>query len=398
MVPVPPSERRTIFLVGAVQFVNVLDFMMVMPMGPDFAKALYISNADLGWIGGAYTAAASVAGLVGSFFLDRFDRRKALVVCMLGLAVGTLAGAFATGLGTLVLARAIAGVFGGPATSLSLSIVADVVPPERRGKAFGAVMGAFAVASVFGVPAGLELARRGGWQLPFYAVALIGIVLTALAARLLPPLRGHLADRAAAPSLRGLMRPTVVLSYVMTAVVMAAGFVIVPYLSPFLQFNLGYPREHLGLLYLVGGAASFVNLRIVGALVDRYGATPIGTIGSVALIGLTYLWFIAPPGTVPVLLAFVSFMIFMSFRNVPFTTLTSKVPAPAERARFMSIQSAVQHMAAAAGSFLAARMMTELPDKSLDGMPRVAFVSMALTVAVPFMLHAVEGRLREGIR
>src|SRR5687768_7538784 len=160
------SERRIIFLVGAVQFVNILDFMIVMPLGPDFAVALGISSSQLGLIGGAYTAAAAVAGLLGSFFLDRFDRRSALALSMLGLAAGTFAGAFATGLGSLIAARAIAGAFGGPATSLSLSIVADVVPPERRGKALGAVMGAFAVASVIGVPAGLELARKGGWQLP----------------------------------------------------------------------------------------------------------------------------------------------------------------------------------------------------------------------------------------
>jgi predicted MFS family arabinose efflux permease len=390
------SERRIIFLVGAIQFVNVLDFMMVMPLGPDFAVSLGISNAQLGLIGGSYTAAAAVTGLVGSFFLDRFDRRVALAVAMLGLALGTLAGAFATGLGTLVLARAVAGAFGGPATSLSLAIVSDVVPPERRGKAFGAVMGAFAVASVLGVPAGLELARQGGWRLPFFAVTGIGIVLTAAAARLLPPLRGHLVASAEIPPLRALARPAVIESYVMTAVIMAGGFALIPNLSAFLQFNLGYPRERLGLLYLVGGAVSFVNLRLVGALVDRYGATRIGTIGSLALMALCYGWFIAAPGTLPVMLAFVLFMVSMTFRNVPFTTVTSKVPGPAERARFMSIQSAVQHLAAAAGAFLSSRMLTELPDKRLAGMGRVAVFSIALTALVPFLLHVVERRVKEG--
>ena len=56
------SERAIVFLVGAVQFVNILDFMMVMPLGPDFSRALGIPTSHLGYIGGAYTAAASVAG------------------------------------------------------------------------------------------------------------------------------------------------------------------------------------------------------------------------------------------------------------------------------------------------------------------------------------------------
>src|SRR5688572_16662379 len=114
----PPqrSERAIIFCVGAVQFVNILDFVIVMPLGPDFATDLKIPLSHLGYIGGSYTAAACVSGFLGAFFLDRFDRRKALAVAMLGLVLGTLAGAFAQGLVSLMIARIIAGAFGGPAT------------------------------------------------------------------------------------------------------------------------------------------------------------------------------------------------------------------------------------------------------------------------------------------
>ena len=189
-----PSERAIVFCVGAVQFVNILDFMIVMPLGPDFAAALGIPVSQLGYVGGSYTAAASISGLAGAFFLDRFDRRKALAVAMLGLVLGTLGGAFARGLGTLMLARIVAGAFGGPATSLAYSIVADVIPAERRGRAMGAVMGAFSIASILGVPAGLELAHRGGWRLPFIAVALLGAILGTYAFVVLPPMSGHRAQ------------------------------------------------------------------------------------------------------------------------------------------------------------------------------------------------------------
>ena len=84
-----PTERTIVFCVAAVQFVNILDFMIVMPLGPDFAKALGIPLSKLGYVGGAYTAAACVSGLAGALFLDRFDRRKALGVAMLGLTLGT---------------------------------------------------------------------------------------------------------------------------------------------------------------------------------------------------------------------------------------------------------------------------------------------------------------------
>src|SRR4051794_34846466 len=95
------SESRLLFLIGAGQFVNILDFMMVMPLGPDFAEGLGIAPSRLGLIGGSYTVAAAVSGMLGSLFLDRFDRRKALAVALFGLVIGTAAGGFSTGLSTL---------------------------------------------------------------------------------------------------------------------------------------------------------------------------------------------------------------------------------------------------------------------------------------------------------
>jgi predicted MFS family arabinose efflux permease len=392
------SERLIIFLIGAVQFINILDFMMVMPLGPDFAEGLGIPASQLGLIGGSYTAAASVAGLVGSIFLDRFDRRSALAVAMAGLALGTAAGGFATGLVSLMVARILAGMFGGPATSISLSIIADVIPPERRGKAMGAVMGAFSIASILGVPAGLQLAQWGSWRTPFFSVAVTGVIVAGTSIFLLPSLRGHLKARAKAGEEPGfldlLKRRAVLLSYLMTALVMIAGFILIPNISAYIQNNLGYPRADLGLLYAAGGAVSFLTLRLVGVLVDRFGAFPMGSVGTVVTIAVTYLGFYMHVPPLPVMAIFVGFMMASSFRNVSFNTLTSKVPLPHERARFMSFQSAIQHAAGAVGAVLSTQMLHERPDHALEGMPRVAFVSMAVSAVVPLLFWRVEAEVK----
>ena len=281
-----PSEGWTVFLVGAVQFINIWDFVMVMPLGPDFARALDIPLSHLGLLGGAYTAAAAIAGIAGSTFLDRFDRRPALAIAMTGLVLGTLAGGLAWSFPTLLAARFLAGAFGGPATSLSLSIIADVVPPERRGKAMGAVMGAFSVASVIGVPLSLQLSVWGGWRLPFLVVGGLGLVVTASVAASLPSLRAHLTRRAesVAPRLP-LFRPLVLTSYAMTAVTMAGGFLVIPNISAYLLTNLGLPRNQLQWVYGIGGVVSFATLRGVGRLVDRLGSFRVGTVASLILAG-----------------------------------------------------------------------------------------------------------------
>ena len=86
----------------------------------------------------------------------------------------------------------LAGIFGGPATALALAIVTDNVAVQRRGRGVGIVMASFSVASVLGLPLGLELARWSNWQAPFYAVAGLGLVIVMVALRILKPQRAHL--------------------------------------------------------------------------------------------------------------------------------------------------------------------------------------------------------------
>jgi predicted MFS family arabinose efflux permease len=391
----PVSERRLILLVGAVQFVNILDFMMVMPLGPDFAQGLGISASRLGYVGGAYTAAAGISGLVAALFLDRVGRRRALTLAMLGLLVGTAAGGLAVDFTTLLASRVVAGAFGGPATSVALAIIADAIPAERRGKALGAVMGAFSVATVLGVPAGLKLAELGGWRTPFFAVAALALGITALAASLLPPLNAHMArgEKAARAGLRELVRPAVLLSWTMTASLNLAVFTVVPNLSAYLQYNLRFPRAALGSLYLGGGVASFFAMMLVGRAVDRFGARRVGLFGTLWFMMVLWLGFVRPLPGLPVAAMFVGFMLSNSLRNVPHSTLTSRVPSSRERARFQSIQSAVQHFSSALGAFAAAHFLRELPTGALEGMPAVATFALVLAAAFPVLAWAVETRL-----
>lgn len=382
----PIQERRIILLLAAVQFVNILDFMMVMPLGPDFAVALGIPTTKLGIIGGSYTASAAVSGIICSFFLDRFDRRPALFLSMVGLFVGTIAGAFATNLPTLMMARILAGAFGGPATSLAMSIVADVFPPHRRGKAIANVAMSFSLASVLGVPVGLELARMFGWRAPFVGVAFIGLVIAFVGLKWLPSLRMHLEQRSIPTTWGDLFsRKLVWIALGASSVGMMSSFCLVPNFSTYFQYNMGFPRERLGLLYMIGGATSFAVMRVAGPMVDKLGAVVISAFATIVFVVLLLIQFVFGV-PVPQWMFFVFFMSATSVRNVAMTSATARVPGPQERARFMSAQSAVQHMSASLGSFAATLMLTEAPSKALIGMDHVAMFAIALGVTLPFLL------------
>ena len=393
-----PSERRIVFLIGAVQFVNILDYMMVMPLGPDFGREIGIANSELGWVTASYSAAATIAGVIGAVVLDRFERRVALAILLLGLSLGTIAGGFASNLYTMLAARLFAGFFGGPATSVALSIIADVVPPERRGRAMGAVMGAFSVASVLGVPAGLELARLGGWQTPFFCVGGLALVVTSAAVFMLPPLpspRSRAGAAVLARSFSVFSRDSGVrLALCAMGLAFLGNFALIPFLSAYFQFNAHYPRNGLGILYLIGGIVSFGTLRLAGRLVDRKGAPAAVVVGTVLLIAVLGLGFVTGAPIVPVAIVFVGFMFANSFRMVGLQALSSRVPFAAERGRFMSAQSIVQHIAASLGPILAGSFMSERADHGLDGIGPVAMASIALALIVPLVATAVQKHVR----
>lgn len=394
----PEREREIVLLLAAVSFVNILDFVMVIPLGPEFARGLGMATSRLGLLGTSYTGAAAVAGLVGALFLDRFDRRSALAVAMLGLMSATAVGGLARSFDMLLAARVLAGTFGGPASSLGLAILTDVMPPERRGKALGQVMGAFSMAAVIGVPMSVLLANWAGWRAPFFAVAGMGLTLVLGALFLMPPMRGHI-DRpqhhAERRSLSAFVSdPTVLVALLGMACLHLGTFALVLNLAAWVQANLDYPPADMWKPYFVGGFVSFVAMRAGGVLVDRWGPLPIILVGSVCFGGVVAISFLPARSWLPVMGVFVGFMLANSLRMVAMNTLSTRVPLPTERARFMSAQSAAQHAAAAAGGLLSALVLTNAPSGALTGMDRLAWLSIALTSLVPGFVWWVTERLR----
>jgi predicted MFS family arabinose efflux permease len=191
-----------------------------------------------------------------------------------------------------------------------------------------------------------------------------------------------------------LRRREVQLTYLTTMILFMAGFMLIPNISAFVQHNLGYPREHLGLLYLFGGVVSFFTVRGTGRLVDRWGVTRVGTVGTALVIAVQWLAFCSDRPWVAVPVWFTVYFLANGVRNVPYNTLLTLVPRPNERAAFLSLQSTFQHMAAAAGAFLSSMVLTELPDGRLRHMDDLAMVSMTLSVLAPLLFVLIEARVK----
>jgi len=380
------QENKVVWIAALIQFVNIVDFMMVMPLGPDMAKALPITNADIGIICGCYTLAVGLSGIIGAKFLDAFDRKNVAFVAVLGLSVGTLSAVFAWDLFSLTAARILAGIFGGPAAAISLSIVSDKVPPERRGKAMAIVMGTFSVSSVGAIPFGLELAQMGSWKTPFYGIFILGCLALVLIRVWMPPMKEHLQHTHEPISvMKFLKNRNYVFAFLMMMTAMISTYAIIPPLSAFLQLNLGYPRESLGFLYLVGGIFSLVLIQIGGRSSDAIGPLPTNIIGTILFVIFLYDGFMHPP-IASVLIIFVMFMGTACFRNVSATTEASKLPAPHERAAFMSLLSSMQHIGNGIGALAASAMLTMDSCGRMVHMEWVGLLAIAMALFQPLCL------------
>ena len=167
-------EQLVLLILAAVQFTTIVDFMIVMPLGPQLMRTMNIDPAEFGLVVSSYTFAAGLAGLIASAIADRFARRTTFMVLYAGFLLGHVLLCAVPDYRMLVLARFVTGGFGGILGGMSMAIIGDVFPEERRGRATGSLMTGFALASVFGVPLGLYLGSEYGWHVPFVALAIAG--------------------------------------------------------------------------------------------------------------------------------------------------------------------------------------------------------------------------------
>ena len=102
-----------ILLLAMVQFINLVDFVIMMPLGPRFMADFQISPTLFASLVSSYSFAAAISAILLGTFSDKFDRKKLLVLMSLGLGAGTMLCGFSTSFASLLSARIMTGLFGG---------------------------------------------------------------------------------------------------------------------------------------------------------------------------------------------------------------------------------------------------------------------------------------------
>lgn len=360
------NERLLLLVLAAAMFTHIMDFMIMMPLGPQLMRLFDISPQQFSLLVASYTITAGVSGFAAAFLIDRFDRRKTLLFIYVGFALGTIACAFAPTYEILLITRSLTGAFGGVLGALILAIVSDAVPLERRAQGIGMVMASFGVASVIGVPFGLFIASKSSWHAPFLMLGGLALIIVVLIVLFVPSMTKHF-------NANGHLKPAQVLKEIFgnrnsrmglmfSSLLMLGHFTIIPFIAPYMVGNIGFSETQLAYIYLVGGTCTLFFSPWVGKMADKHGRLKIFTIfGSLVIIPIIIITNLVPvPVWVALIIAAV-FFVFSNGRMVPSTTMETAVIKPELRGSYMSIRSSVQQLSSGLASFIAGLIITEAP-------------------------------------
>jgi len=376
-----------------------MDFMIMMPLGPQFKRIFDIGPEMWSSVISSYTFAAAISGVAAIFFLDFFDRRKALLFLYGGFIISTFLVGFAQSIEMLLAARSLTGLFGGVIGALVLAIVGDVIPNKRRGRAMGIVMTGFSAAASLGVPTGLFLGTKFGWQVAFFMIAGIATLLFGLAYRLVPPVTDHMKEKGTRLKNSFIGLKLVVkdgnqlLAFAFTLLIVFGQFSIIPFISPYMVANVGFEEIELTYIYLIGGSLTVFTSPLIGKIADNYGRLP--TFLVLMILSLIPIYGITNMGSQPVwyVLIFSSmFFVFAAGRMVPASAMVIGTAHPQRRGTFMSLRSSLLSLGQGIAAFCAGLIIYEYPDGSYGNFNVVGYIGIATSIISYLILRKIQDR------
>ncbi len=389
--------RKVILLIvlAAVQFSFLLDYMLLMPLGPQLISELKIDPKQFGYLISSYTFSASIVSFISSFYIDKFDRKKALLFVYLGFSIGPFLCALSTDYNVLLLARIFTGAFGGVVTSLIMTILGDSISAARLGRATSYILAANGAATIIGVPTGIYIAHHWGWNAPFWALGALAIFLLITIYIFIPPVNKHLENLTnnKAENVTVVFKdPNFIWPIIfMSLLTLAGGFTILPFLATYLVHNYSFSGADISFLFFLGGLASFLTGPISGKLIDKFGKQNVFLlVNFISIIPILMLTIFPIDSKIFYLVASTLFFMFSTARYISGMALVNSRFAKEQRGRFLSINSSIQLMAGTGGSILTGYILYTDTDNLLMNFDIIGIIAICATILCIFTAFVIE--------
>lgn len=391
--PLTTRELFISFLLAAIQMAHVLDFVIIMPLGPVLMENLKISPGEFGGLVSSYNYAAALCGFFMGLFADKFERKFILNSAFFLFILGTFGCGFAVDFESFLILRVLTGLAGGALNGLVLALITDFISLGVRGRAMGIVLSSFSVASVIGVPIGLAISDSFGWRAAFHFVAFFSLIIFVISLFYLPKVGNKSKKTTLSKFLNEygkiILKKEYLYNYLFISLLAFSLFLMIPFLNPYAVKNMGIMQSQLKYMYLVGGILTVITARLFGVLTDKFG--PHKVLTTIIFISIPPVLFYGHAGKTDFYIYLIIgslFMAFVSGRMIPAMTLVSEIPSDEERGRFMAVMNSFRAFGVATSALISGFLISETEEKII-GHDNLSYYSIALSIIALLMSYKI---------
>ncbi|MBT2151221.1 MFS transporter [Pseudoalteromonas tetraodonis] len=252
------------FAIGTTEFV-------IVGLVPTIANDLGVSLPSAGLLVSLYAVGVAIGAPVLTALTGRWNRKVVLISLMGLFVMGNLLAWQAPSYETLILARILTGLAHGVFFSIGSMIAPSLVSKDKEASAIAIMFTGLTVALVTGVPLGTWIGQHFGWRATFLVVSALGLIALIGSAILVPKNLKQSIPATFKEQLQVIVKPRLLLVYLMTILGYGGTFTAFTYLAPILEQQTGFAPSAIGLIMLVYGVSVAVGNIWGGKLADKRG-------------------------------------------------------------------------------------------------------------------------------
>ncbi|MDN3454152.1 MULTISPECIES: MFS transporter [unclassified Psychrobacter] len=252
------------FAIGTTEFV-------IVGLVPTIATDLGVSLPSAGLLVSLYAVGVAIGAPILTALTGRWNRKIVLMSLMGLFVIGNLLAWQAPSYETLILARILTGLAHGVFFSIGSMIATSLVSKEKEASAIAIMFTGLTVALVTGVPLGTWIGQHFGWRATFLVVSVLGLIALIGSAILVPKNLKKSIPATFKEQLQVIVKPQLLLVYLMTILGYGGTFTAFTYLAPILEQQTKFAPSAIGLIMLVYGVSVAIGNIWGGKLADKRG-------------------------------------------------------------------------------------------------------------------------------